>query len=337
MATCEVDLRVGQPDEMRILVGADPYLSVLTGVYEMLGPGRYMLPRQVVAAADRLARTMDLRPLKPILAPSAQSAGLPHFLLELSGAGYRPLSSALEQLRDTSPDTVAEQVAVNGGRDEGLVGWTTHPRRKLTDFVAALCRFEHAVFRPLVPDFEARLRAQVENMAIAVGTGQGPALLSAIHPHLSRTEDTLRWPSAATAPPILPPVRSMVIYPMLASTQGVLTANESDGVKLRELGLGVTVPALAVRALPDPGSRPPRSSPLTALLGPGRSTVLVTIASGNGHATRSLSTKLRMPPSTVSDHVTALRNAGLIQNVRVGPHVVHRTTIAGRRILTAWD
>ncbi|MGL5930045.1 MAG: helix-turn-helix domain-containing protein, partial [Dermatophilaceae bacterium] len=291
-----------------------------------------------VSAADRLARTTDLRPLKPMVAPSAQSSGLPHFFLEFNGAGYRPLSSALEQLRDTSPDTVAEQVAVNGGRDCGLAGWETHPRRKLTEFAAALGRFEHTVFRPLVPDFEARLRAQVENIAIAVGTGQGPALLSATHPHLARVDDTLRWPSVASALPILPPVRSMVIYPMLASTQCVLTAHElEDGVTLRDLHLGLTVPSLAVRSLPQRGSPPPRDAPITAMLGSGRSTVLTTIASSGPHHPRSLSRQLRMPPSTVSSHLAALKNAGLVQTARVGPTVVYRTTIAGRRILTAWD
>ncbi|MGL5853085.1 MAG: ArsR/SmtB family transcription factor [Phycicoccus sp.] len=337
MATYEVDLRVGQPDEMRILVGADPMLSVVTAAYEMLGPGRYMLPPRVVAAADRLARNADLRPLRPLLAPSAQSAGLPHFVFQFNGAGSRPLSTNLEQLNDTSRDAVVEQVAMNAGRDNGFAGWETHPRRRLSDFVAALRRFEHSVFRPLVPNFEARLRLQVENVAIAVGTGQGPALLSAIHPHLSRMDDTLRWPSSASAPATLPPMRSMVVYPMLASTHGVLTANEWDGVKLRELGLGLTVPALALRALPRGGSAARRDLPLTALLGPARSAVLTAIAVSDGHATKSLSIRLRMPPSTVSNHVTSLRNAGLIHNVRVGPQVVYRTTIAGRRILTAWD
>ncbi|MGL4177354.1 MAG: ArsR/SmtB family transcription factor [Dermatophilaceae bacterium] len=65
--------------------------------------------------------------------------------------------------------------------------------------------------------------------------------------------------------------------------------------------------------------------------------MLTVIATGNGHATKSLSTKLRMPPSTVSQHLAALKNAGLVQTARVGPTVVYRTTIAGRRILTAWD
>ncbi|MGL5853084.1 MAG: ArsR/SmtB family transcription factor [Phycicoccus sp.] len=340
MATYEVDLRVGQPDEMRMFVGASPLLSVLTGAYEMLGPGRYMLPQEIVSAADRLTRNLDLRALRPMLVSSARSAGWPHFLLQPGGPGFEPMSVALERLCDTRADVIVEQVTryeTYAGPHHGFVGWAKHPRHALTTFITALTAFERHVFRPLVPDLEPRLRTQVENLAIAVGTGQGPAVISAIHPRLTRLDDRLRWPSVPPPPTGAPTTRSLVIHPVAASATSVLSSNDADGVPLQVMDLAITVPALAIRALPRAGSAPPRESPLASLLGPGRSKVLATIAASGLPSTRSLSTQLRMPPSTVSDHVTALRNAGLIQSVRVGPTIVYRTTIAGRRILTAWD
>ncbi|MGL5825916.1 MAG: helix-turn-helix domain-containing protein [Nocardioides sp.] len=340
MATYEVDLRIGQSDEMRMSVGASPLISVLMALYEMLGPGRYMLPREILSAVDRLAGSLDLRALRPMLVPSARSAGWPHFLLEPAGPGFEPMSTALERLCATPTDVIVEQITqyeAYAGPHHGFSGWATRPRHELTTFVAALSEFERAVFRPLVPHFEARLRIQVENVAIAVGTGQGPAVVSAIHPLVTRLDDRLRWPSVPPPPTGAPATRSLVIYPMAASATSVLSSNDVDGVPLQTMDLAFTLPALAIRALPRTGSPPPHEAPLTSLLGSGRSTVLTMIATGGGRTTKSLSTQLRLPPSTVSRHLETLKDAGLIRTGRVGPNVVYRTTIAGRRILTAWD
>ncbi|MGL5825675.1 MAG: ArsR/SmtB family transcription factor [Nocardioides sp.] len=338
MAVAEIELRVGQSDEMRMHVGASPLLSVLTGVYEMLGAGTYRMPHDVVAAADRLARSLDLEALRPMLAPTVRSVGIPQFVTQAVGPGVEPLSSALDRLRDTPTEAMVQQIEIYRtyarGQD-GFDGWSKRPRHHLTNFVAALSEFERVVFRILVPHFEARLRTQVENLAIAVGTRQGPALLSAVHPSLTRLGDTVRWPVEVRTGP--PPVRSMVIYPMAASTRCVLANTDNDGVELPELDLGLTVPALAVRGLPQNGSRHPRDAPLTALLGPARAAVLTAVSRSEGHSATTLSAQLRRPPSTVSHDLGALRGAGLVQTARVGPHTVYRTTIAGRRILTAWD
>ncbi|MGL5853086.1 MAG: ArsR/SmtB family transcription factor [Phycicoccus sp.] len=337
MAVAEIELRVGQADEMRMHVGASPLLSVLTGVYEMLGPGRYRLPHEVIAAADRLARRLDIGALRPILAPVVRSAGLPQFITQSAGPGFEPMTSALDRLRDSPSDAITHQIEIyrshTGGQD-GFQEWSTRPVRHLATFVAALSEFERAVFRVLVPHFEARLRTQVENLAVAVGTGQGPALLSAIHPSLTRLGDTVQWPSEVHRSP--PPVRSMVLYPMAANVRCVLASTDNDGVELRELDFGLTVPALAVRGIPRE-ERTRRDAPLAALLGPGRAAVLTAVSRSEGHTARTLSIQLQRPPSTVSHDLGVLRGAGLVQSARVGPHAVYRTTVAGRRILTAWD
>ncbi|MGL4743553.1 MAG: hypothetical protein ACRCXL_04085, partial [Dermatophilaceae bacterium] len=273
----------------------------------------------------------------PLYTPSAKSAMGPHFLHQGNGPGSRSLASNLEHFRDTPRDLIVEQVAISAGRIDGFAGWETNPRRKLTEFAAALERFEHEVFRPLVPNLEPRLRAQAENLAIAIGAGQGPAVLSAASPRLERTGDTLHWTVNAPGPLPLPQVRSMVIYPMLASATSLLAANEGDVVGLPYIEVGITTPALAVRGLPRGRTPPPREAPLTALLGPAKSALLTAIATSDGYTARTLSTDLRMPPTTVMNHLTALRKAELIHANRVGAHLTYRTTIAGRRILTAWN
>ncbi|MGL5823626.1 MAG: ArsR/SmtB family transcription factor [Nocardioides sp.] len=322
---------------MRMHVGTNPLISVISGVYETFGAGRY-LPSDVVAAARHLARNLDIEALRPLLASTVRSTGMPQFMTQSRGLGFESMTSGLERLRDTPTDTMVRQIEIyrthTRGKD-GFGGWSKRPRHHLNAFVAALSEFERNVFRVLVPHFEARLRTQVENLAVAFGTGQGPVLLPALHPSLSKLDDTVRWPSELSTGP--PSVRSMVIYPMAASTRCVLSSIDNDGVELRELDLGLTVPALAVRGLPQARGLHPRDTPLTALLGPARASVLAAVSRTEGCAATTLGAQLRRPPSTVSHDLSVLRGAGLVQTARVGPNVVYRTTIAGRRILTAWD
>jgi DNA-binding transcriptional ArsR family regulator len=333
----EVDLRVGQPDEMRVSVGADPLLNLINAVHEMFGPGRQRLPAAVTVAADRLARNIDLTPLRPIVAMSASSAGLPCFVAAPPKPGFTPMSEALDRLRDAPTDVIVEELEMrrsHARHRDTFADWLARPRHHLTALVAALSVFERAVFRPLVPRFETRLRIQVENIAVAIGTGQGPALLSTIHPGLSRVDDKLQWHSYWSGD--IPAARSMVIYPMAASTGLTITTFQDHFVELHDVGLGLTVPALALRDVPR-GAPPDHDAPLKALLGPVRSSVLSAIAAGAGHTTKTLSVQLQLSPSNVSYHLTALRKADLVDTERTGANVVYRATAAGHRILTAWS
>ncbi|MGL5864883.1 MAG: winged helix-turn-helix domain-containing protein [Dermatophilaceae bacterium] len=337
MVINEIDLRIGQPDEMRMHVGASPLLNLTTSVFQLLGAGQLM-PRHVVAEAHRLARSIDLRPLRPMMTSAVRTVGSPQFVGGSLGPGFETMTSALDRLRDTPTDTIRHQLDVfrnqTGGKD-GFDGWSKRPRHHLTAFVAALSEFEQAVFRVLVPHFEARLRTQVENLAVAVGTGQGPAVLSAVHPSLTRLGDTLRWSTETHTGP--PSIRSMVIYPLAASPGCLASTIDIDSAEIRDLDLALTVPALAVRDLPTVGERPPRDTPLAALLGPGRTAILTAVSRTEGLSARTLSTQLRRPPTTITRDLAALHRAGLIQTRRAGPHTLYSTTIAGRRILTAWD
>ncbi|MGL5866909.1 MAG: hypothetical protein ACRCYX_13760, partial [Dermatophilaceae bacterium] len=333
MSVAEIDLQVGQPDEMRMYVGASPLLNLTTGVYEMLGAGQFM-PGHVVAAAHRLARSIDLRPLRPMMAPAVRSIGSPQFLVENLGPGFETMTSALDRLRDTPTDAMLEQIAVYRNHafgEDGFDGWSRRPRHHLTAFVAALSEFDRAVFRVLVPHVEPRLRTQVENLAVAVGTGQGPAVLSAVHPLLTRQGDTLRFPKVPQTG--LPSIRSMVIYPLAASPRCILGSDDGDidGTKPQELDLGITLPALAVRGVPTVGERQVRDTPLAALLGPARTAVLTAVSRTEDCTTAALGAQLRRPPTTITRDLAALHRAGLIQTRRAGPHALHRTTIAGRR------
>jgi DNA-binding transcriptional ArsR family regulator len=247
---------------------------------------------------------------------------------------------ALERLADTPTDTVRDQVDHHHARTgchDSFAGWVAQPRKELTAFVSALAAFEHQVFRPLVPDLDGRLRVQAEHLAVAVSTDRDMRALSSIHPFITRRNDELQWPTMRRVNNS--GIRSMVLFPMVASSRAILTSDHSednDRPNGQDVELAFAVPALALRDVPR-GAPLDHDAPLKALLGPVRSAVLSAIATSAGHTTTTLSGQLQLSPSNVSYHLTALRKADLVDTERTGPNVVYRATAAGHRILTAWD
>ena len=70
---------------------------------------------------------------------------------------------------------------------------------------------------------------------------------------------------------------------------------------------------------------------LARLLGANRARVLEGLIATR--TTGALATRLALPASSVSGHLTVLRGAGLVASERVGLQVVHRLTPRGRHLL----
>ncbi|MET9366973.1 helix-turn-helix domain-containing protein [Streptomyces griseoflavus] len=70
---------------------------------------------------------------------------------------------------------------------------------------------------------------------------------------------------------------------------------------------------------------------LARLLGTNRARVLTALATTR--TTGAVAARLALPASSVSGHLTVLRNAGLVASERAGAHVTHRLTPRGRHLL----
>jgi DNA-binding transcriptional ArsR family regulator len=76
----------------------------------------------------------------------------------------------------------------------------------------------------------------------------------------------------------------------------------------------------------------PPSESLAALIGPRRACILATLESPC--STTDLARRLEVGPGSVSQHLTVLREAGLIERHRVGRIVFYRRTAAGNLLVT---
>ncbi|MFI8087257.1 ArsR/SmtB family transcription factor [Streptomyces sp. NPDC086080] len=80
-----------------------------------------------------------------------------------------------------------------------------------------------------------------------------------------------------------------------------------------------------------PGVHRDADAALARLLGRNRARVLTALVTTR--TTGDVAARLALPASSVSGHLTVLRNAGLVASERTGAHVTHRLTPRGRHLL----
>jgi DNA-binding transcriptional ArsR family regulator len=80
-------------------------------------------------------------------------------------------------------------------------------------------------------------------------------------------------------------------------------------------------------------SRPTTSDPLAGLLGRTRTAVLIHATRPGRHTTSSIARQVGLSVSSSSEHLSALRAAGLVSSRRDGGAVVHRATALGRDLV----
>ncbi|MFH8477172.1 winged helix-turn-helix domain-containing protein [Streptomyces sp. NPDC018000] len=83
-----------------------------------------------------------------------------------------------------------------------------------------------------------------------------------------------------------------------------------------------------------PATRPRSSRALATLLGRTRAAVLEVLASPDGHTTKQLAQGLAISPASASEHVTSLRDAGLVTSLRQANTVRHTTTALGNNLIS---
>ncbi|MER7928964.1 winged helix-turn-helix domain-containing protein [Streptomyces sp. NPDC096057] len=245
----------------------------------------------------------------------------PDFLTPAEGA--QGLTAGLAALVDTPEDRVRQEVA--RFVSVGAPTWAPRLAERETrqDVADALRRYHDAAVAPYRERTLARVEADRSIRGRALLAGGLDGLLCGLRPQM-------RWEA-----PVL-----HVHYP----------ADERD---LRLDGRGLTlIPsyfcwgppiALADSSLPPvlvyPVLREARPTsvdrPLGALLGRTRAQVLRGIAPGT--TTGELARLAGVSAPTVSQHITALRDAGLISSLRFGTSVLHTLTPLGAALLRGAD
>lgn len=182
----------------------------------------------------------------------------------------------------------------------------------------------HRFLAPEWPGIRRRLEADIASRAEAgFRDGMGGAL-AALSPRLSWTGAGLdvagpQWPDAPLGG------RGLLVSPIISAGRGFLSLCHSNDDRR---------PLLSYPVLAE--VQPARSAgidTLAALVGAARARVLRAVQSGC--STGELARRLHNSPSTASEHIRTLREAGLVVTHRDGRAVRHVLTSLGRELLTS--
>jgi DNA-binding transcriptional ArsR family regulator len=177
---------------------------------------------------------------------------------------------------------------------------------------------------PVWPAMRALVEADVTYRARRLVLEGAEGLFDDLHPSVGYRNGVLEIESRRDAE-LRPAGRGLTLMPTVFAWPGVYAVADPRahaGLAYPPRGLGLLDEALAARRPLDR---------LARLVGSGRAAVLR--AASDPVTTQELSLRLGVTPSAVSQHLSALAEAGLVQGTRVGRRVYYRVNEDGARML----
>jgi DNA-binding transcriptional ArsR family regulator len=295
-----------------------PLWEVVASVLVLRGELGHDVHAAWVGQATERLRGFDWRPLADLVVPAARV--IPGFVCPPPTSPLPDIDSELATLRATPADQIARELAV-------IPAITTEPQDAgaLADVIR---EYWDRALEPFWPRVRALLEADVRHRARRLTTGGASALFADLNPAVRWRDDRLR-----------------VDHPRLSARRG-----------LRGRGLLLVPSAFAwprVFSITVPGCQPTLRYPargvaelwvtrtvtpsraLAGVLGVSRARLLAEL--DNPASTTDLAARSGLTPGGVSQHLTALRAAGLVSAHRVGRHVLYARTAVAEALLAGAD
>jgi Family of unknown function (DUF5937)/Helix-turn-helix domain len=308
-----ITLRLGPDDLANIRFAISPLMELHNSVRALEHPEAKALHLPWVAATRARVADLDMALLQALHPPRAYT---PDFVHPPPGSPLGELSDELDEMLETPPAQVRRELRrAYDGRPMPAVlePLLADPRRALPALADLFRAYWKRALAPHWPRVRALLEGDVLYRARQLADGGAQRLFADIHPEVSFAEDTLRidmpyevttdlggrgmvfvpsaftWPRPAAS--VEPPWRPFLVYP-----------------------------ARGIGGLWEPGRSAPPAA-LGALLGARRATVLAAL--GAPRSTTDLARALDLSPGSVSQHLSVLRDAGLVHGHRVGRAVLY--------------
>jgi DNA-binding transcriptional ArsR family regulator len=307
-------------DLLQCRFAISPLNETTDALRSLMLPGRaaYHLPWH------REARRIlpDLR-IGPLLAVLAVRGYQPDFLNPAPGGPFTEIETELERVRATSPLRVAAELAECLRRNPGVqASWREHPELSgdpagIRDRLAGLLwRAWQALVEPWWPRLRDVLDADITFRSRQLASSGLAATINDLEPRISWRDGVLRFVVATADDELDLAGQELVLMPSVFAWPGGAIMYDPPGVIYPARGIGEIW-------------HPPRRSggDLAALIGKTRATVLQALA--EPASTTGLADRTGVPVSSVSEHLSVLRAAGLVSTSRTGRFLLHRRTALG--------
>jgi DNA-binding transcriptional ArsR family regulator len=315
-------LHFGDADFLRCRFAISPMWETQEAVRTLKRPDRhgYHAPwlRRIRAAAAGL----DLAPLWLLMPRRGHS---PDWLGPPPIGPAATFEEEIAAVRACDPEAAREDTALSLACTPGALrsprgrAWLADPARMIAELADAVEEAWRVLIEPDWPRLRALLEADVafhSRRLAEVGLG---TLLPELDRRLSWDGRTLTLALHGEHARDLAG-QGLVLMPSVFSWPDVVTGFEPPWQPT------VVYPARGLAGLwTDPGERTPAA--LVRLLGANRAAVLTALDEPS--ATTTLAHRLGLAPSSVSSHLTVLRDAGLLTSRRYGHHVLYERTPLG--------
>jgi DNA-binding transcriptional ArsR family regulator len=261
---------------------------------------------------------------------------LPSFLSTVPTAAKEELEEGLAALESVPGTRVRSELEqwYPRGIPAGLRPLHEEPEERL----AELARLLPGYWRTAIAPYAVPLRAAVEEEILLrsrILATQGPGrLFDALRGRLSRQDDALRIAVGSTRV-CVPPASCVVLVPLVFGRGASLFATSPDGMAaLSYQSKGATV-LISDGAPARRGEAPGYGDRLEILLGRSRASVVRGLVAPT--TTSALAATLGLAASTISEHLTSLVAAGVVQRRRAGVRVLYELGGSGMALLEHLD
>jgi DNA-binding transcriptional ArsR family regulator len=321
-----IRLRVGSTGVMHLRFGIAPVHEVIGAARVVRHPARYPLHAAWWRRYAARAASLDIKPLLALLPQPGKY--FPDFLDQPPAEGRTTFAEDLALVRRTPLRRVREELQISRREMPGsryraeLCADPKRARSTLADCLEQI--WEHLV-EPVWPSLQAVLEADIMYRDQRATSGRLAALVEDLHPDIALQDDVLQ-------------VRATQHADLDCRSSGVLLVPTvfNDGrlgkVINRPWQPTLYYPARATGMLWS-GPQTSTTSGLARLIGSRRTEVL--IAAADAATTTAIAATVGVPISSASEHLAALRAAGLVRSTRQGRRVLHVRTRLGEALLSA--
>ena len=322
------EMRFAAADMARVRFAVSPLWEVAEAVRCLIDPRQmaYHLPW-----LDTVRPTLADLDLGPLVAVQPLRGYTPDFLSPMPPSARTTIDEQLRQVRATPLSQVRDELAlvISDRRDQPvtpeLVELVRHPqqaRRRLADALEACW---HRLVEPHWSRVSALLDADIVHHSKLLADGGLDRLLPALSPKIAWSDAVLRVTAGGPGHERIPlQGNGIVLQPAVFSWPLTVV------VQNRRAAPTIVYPARGIAELWQPVETD-SSGVLAALLGRTRATLLASLREPAN--TTTLAHRHGSSPATVSEHLSVLANAGLVNRARRGRAVLYATTALGDALL----
>ena len=334
-------LHLSTLDLTRTRFAFSPLFETVMGFCAMLEPSRFAIHLPWICEAQNAIRGLDFELLRCLARPSRPGWYIPDFLTPPPSTPLPDFADELQILRTTDPVTVQRELArawpEAGLRPAMIQAMMLEPEQHLVQLASEVELFWQLTLERHWPQIRAMLEADVLVRARSLALGGAEALFQTIHP-------LVRYKAGV--------LRAGILEAGVLELDQSMCSDSPASIELNGRGL-LLMPSIFVwpkfLTILDPPWQPilaytPRGvanlwtdEPPTAnqalelLLGKGRSEIFLSLETPS--STLELARRLRLAASGVSEHLSVLRQSGLLETHRRGRSVFYSHSSTGIGLL----